>query len=143
MLTLHHHLVALCKHTSSNTTLLKQLAGSGLGTGAKTLHTAALSLVNSIAEYCAPVWCHSINTCLIDSVLYDILCIITGYLHPTSMDHLPLLSGIQTAELFQIGVTLFFGNGGSLDPDHMLNPKIGHRISKNVHLPNKSTHFPY
>ena len=36
------------------------------GAGAKTLCIAALSLVYSTPEYCAPVWCHSAHTCLID-----------------------------------------------------------------------------
>ena len=35
--------------------MLKQLAGSGWGADAKTLLTAAASLVCLTAEYCAPV----------------------------------------------------------------------------------------
>ena len=62
-----HHLVALREKLSSCVTLLRRLVGSGWGAGAKTLHIAALSLVYSTAEYCAPVWCRSAHTCLIDS----------------------------------------------------------------------------
>ena len=65
----HHHLVALRKKLSSRITLLRQLVGSGWDGGAKTLHIATLSLVYSAAEYCAPVWCCSAHTRLIDSVL--------------------------------------------------------------------------
>ena len=36
------------------------------------------------------------------------------------MDHLPLLSGIQPAELRRMGVTLSLAYRGSLDPDHIL-----------------------
>ena len=68
-LTFCHHLVALLKKLSSRVTLLRQLVGSGWGAGAKTLRIATLSLVYSTAEYCAPVWCRSAHTCLIDSVL--------------------------------------------------------------------------
>ena len=119
-LTFRHHLVALCKKLSSRITLLRQLVGSGWGAGAKTLGIATLSLVYSTAEYCVPVWCHSAYTCLIDSVLNDTLRIVTGCLRPTPMDHLPVLSGIQPAELRQMGVTLSLAYHGSLDPDHIL-----------------------
>ena len=98
-LTFRHHLVALRKKLSSRVTLLRRLVGSGWGAGAKTLRIATLSLVYSAAEYCAPVWCRSAHTRLIDSVLNDALRIITGCLHPTPTDHLPVLSGIQPAEL--------------------------------------------
>ena len=119
-LTFCHHLVALHKKLSSRVTLLRQLVGSELGAGAKTLCIATLSLVYSTAEYCAAVWCCSAHTCLIDSILNDALHIVTGCLHPTPMDHLPVLSGIQPAELCRMGATLSLANHGSLDPDHIL-----------------------
>ena len=105
-LTFCHHLVALYKRLSSCVTLVRQLVGSGWGAGAKTLRIATLSLVYSAAEYCAPVWCHSAHTHLINSVLNDALRIVTGCLRPTPTDHLPVLSGIQSAELCRLGVTL-------------------------------------
>ena len=80
-------------HTAEATCMLK------MGCCAKTLCTATLSLVYSTAEYCTPVWCHSAHTCLIDSVLNDALCIVTECLSPTPMNHLPILSGIQPAEV--------------------------------------------
>ena len=94
--------------------------GSGWGAGAKTLRIATLSLVYSTAEYCAPVWCRSAYTCLIDSVLNDAFRIVTGYLRPTPTDHLPVLSGIQSAELRPLGATLFLAYRGFLDPDPIL-----------------------
>ena len=93
---------------------------SGWGAGAKTLHIATLSLVYSTAEYCAPVWCRSAHTRLIDSVLNDALRIVTGCLRPAPTDHLPVLSGIQPAELRRMGATLSLAYRGSLDPDHIL-----------------------
>ena len=119
-LTFRHHLVALRKKLSSRVTLLRRLVGSGWGAGAKTLRIATLSLVYSTAEYYAPVWCHSVHTCLIDSVLNDALRIVTGYLRPTPTDHLPVLSGIQPTELRRLGATLSLAQRGSLDPDHIL-----------------------
>ena len=94
--------------------------GSGWGAGAKTLRIATLSLVYSTGEYCAPVGCCSAHTRLIDSVLYDALRIVTGCLHPTQTNHLPVLSGIQPSELCRMGATLSLGHRGSLDPDHIL-----------------------
>ena len=119
-LTFRHHLVALRKILSSRVTLLRPLVNSGWGAGAKTLRIATLSLVYSAAEYCAPVWCRSGQTRLIDSVLNDALRIVTGCLRPTSTDHLPILSGIQPAELRRMGATLSLAYRGSLDPDHIL-----------------------
>ena len=119
-LTFRHHLVALRKKLSSRVTLLRRLVGSGWGDGAKTLRIATLSLVYSAAEYGAPGWCCSAHTRLIDNVLNDALRIVTGCLHPIPTDHLPVLSGIQPAELRQMGATLSLSHRGSLDPNHIL-----------------------
>ena len=70
-LVFRHHLVALRKKLSSRVTLLRPLVGSGWGAGAKTLRIATLSLFYSTAEYCAPIWCRSAHTRLINSVLND------------------------------------------------------------------------
>jgi len=45
----------LRKKLTSRVALLRRLAGSGCGAGATTLQTAALVLVHSTTEYCAPV----------------------------------------------------------------------------------------
>ena len=105
---------------SSRVTLLRRLVGLGWGAGAKTLHIATLSLVYSAAEYCAPVWYRSAHTRLIDNVLNDALRIVTGCLRLTPTDHLPVLSGIQPAELRRLGATLSLAHRGSLDSDHIL-----------------------
>ena len=110
-----------CPTPTSRVTLLRRLVGSGWGAGAKTLRIATLSLVYSTAEYCAPVWCRSAHTRLIDSVLNDALRIVTGCLRPTPTDHLPVLSGIQPAELRRMIETLSLAYRGSLDPDHILH----------------------
>ena len=131
--------MALRKKLSLRVTPLKQLVGLGWGAGAKTLRIATLSLVYSAAEYCAPVWCCSAHTCLIDSVLNDALRIVTGCLCPTPTDHLPVLSGIQPAELWQIGGTLSLAHRGSLDPDHILYGLLsGSSDTRQVRL--RSTH---
>ena len=120
-LTFRHHLVSLRKKLSSRVTLSRRLVGSGWGAGAKTLRIATLSLVYSTAEYCAPVWCRSAHTRLMDSVLNDAMRIVTGCLRPTPTDHLPVLSSIQPAELRRLGATHTpLGHRGSLDPDYIL-----------------------
>ena len=119
-LTFRHHLETLRKKLTTRVALMRRLAGSGWGAGAKILRTAALSLVYSTAEYCAPVWCRSAHTHLIDSVFNVALRIVTGYLRPTPTDYLPVLAGIQPAELRRLGATFSLAYRGSLDPGHIL-----------------------
>ena len=123
-LTYRHHFEALRKKLSTCVSLLRWLAGSGRGAGAKTLHTAALSLMCSTAEYCASAWCRSAHTRLIDSVLNDALRIVTGRLRPTPTDNLPFLSGIQPAELRCQGATLYLAKRSFLDPRHILHGQL-------------------
>ena len=117
-LTYRPHLEALRKKLCARVSLLRRLAGTGWGASAKTLCTASLSLVYSTAEYCAPVWCRSAHIRFIDSALNDALRIVTGCLRPTSLVYLPVLSGIQPAELRRQGATL---SRSSLDSDHILH----------------------
>ena len=117
--------------------------GSGWGAGAKTLRIATLSLVYSTAEYCAPVWCRSAHTRLIDSVLNDALSIVTGCLRPTPTDHLPVVSGIQPAELRRMGATLSLAYRGSLDPDHILHGLLsGSSDTRHVRLRSRRPFVP-
>ena len=142
-LTFRHHLVALRKKLSLLVTLLRRLVGSGWGAGAKTLCIATLSLVYSTDEYCAPVWCRSAHTRLIDSVLNDALRIVTGCLRPTPTDHLPVLSGIQPAELRRLGATLSLAYRGSLDPDHILHGLLsGSSDNRQVRLRSRRPFVP-
>ena len=135
--------MALRKKLSSRVTLLRRLVGSGWGAGSKTLRIATLSLVYSTSEYCAPVWCRSAHTRLIDSVLNDALRIVTGCLRPTPMDHLPVLSGIQPAELRRMGATLSLAYRGSLDPDHILHGLLsGSSDTRQVRLRSRRPFVP-
>ena len=120
-LTFRHHLEALGKKLSIRVALLKRLSGSGWGAHAKTLRISALSLVYSTSEYCAPVLCRSKHTRLIDSILDDALRIVTGCLRPTPTENLPVLAGIQPAELRRLGATLSLANCAIHHPDHVLH----------------------
>jgi len=104
---------------TSRVALLRRLAGSGWGAGATTLRIATLALVHATAEYCAPVWCRSAYTRLIDPAINDALRIGTGCLRPTPADNLPTLAGIQLAELRRIGATLSLARR-AMEPGHLL-----------------------
>ena len=119
-LTFCHHLVALRKKLSSCVTLLRLLVGLEWSAGAKTLRIANLCLSYSTAEYWVLVWCRSAHTRLINSVLNYVLRIVTRCLRPAPTDHLPVLSGIQPAELRRMRATLSLDHRGFLDPDHIL-----------------------
>ena len=121
LLTFRHHLETLRKKLSIRVALLRRLAGSGWGAGAKTLRISVLSLVYSTTEYCAPVWC---RTRFIDSIINDALCIVTGCLRPTPTEDLPVLAGIQPAELRRLGATLFLANRAIHDPDYVLHRQL-------------------
>jgi len=122
-LTYRRHLESLSKKLTSRLALLSRLAGSGWGAGATTLRTAALALVHSTAEYCAPVWCRSAQSRLIGSTINDALRNVTGCLRPTPADNLPILAGIQPAELRRIGATLSLARR-AMEPGHLLHSTL-------------------
>jgi len=85
-----------------------------------TLRTATLALMYSTAVYCAPVWCRSAHTRLIDPTINDALQTVTGCLHPTPADNLPTLASIQPAELRRNGATLSLVRR-AMEPGHLLH----------------------
>jgi len=87
------------------------------------LPIATQALVHSTAEYCAPVWCRCAHTRLIDPTTNDALRIVTEYLHPTPADNLPILAGIQPAELRCRGATLSLGRR-VMEPGHLLHSAL-------------------
>ena len=122
-LTYRQHLESLRKKLTSRTALLRRLAGSSWGAGADTLRTAALALVYSTAEYCAPTWCRSAHSRQIDTAINGALRIVTGCLRPTPTDNLPILAGIQPAELRREGATLSL-TCRALEPNRVLHSKL-------------------
>ena len=102
---------------------------------------SALSLIYSTAEYCTPVWCRSTHTCLIDSILNDALRIVTGCLRATPTEDLPVLAGIQPAELRRLRATLSLSNRTIHDPNYVLHGQlIG---QQNAHLGRLRTRRPF
>ena len=118
-LTYRRHFESLRKKLTSRVAFLKRLVDSGWGAGATMLRTATLTLVHSTAEYCAPVWCRSALTRLIDPTINHALRIVTGCLRPTPADTLPILAGIQPAELRRSGAALSLGRRAK-EPGHLL-----------------------
>ena len=140
-LTFCHHFEALRKKFSTRVALLRRYAGSGCSAGAKTMRISALSLVYSTTECCAPVWCCSTPTRLIDSILNDALRIVTGCLCPTPTEDLLVLAGIQPAELRRLGATLFLANRTIYDPDYVLHRQfVG---QQNAHLGRLRSRRPF
>jgi len=122
-LTYRRHLESLRKKLTSHVALLRQLAGSGWGDGATTLQIATLALVHSTAEYCPPVWCRSAHTRLIDPTINDALRIVTGCLHPTPADNLPIFAGIQPAELRRNGAPPSLARR-AMEPGYLLHSAL-------------------
>ena len=112
------HLEALRKKISTRVSLLRRLGGQEWGAGAKTLRTAAFTLINSTDEYCSLAWCRSQHTRMIDSVLNDALRIVTGCLRPTPR------TIFQPAEFRRQGAALSLANCSSLNPGHILHGQL-------------------
>ena len=62
------------------------------GADATMLHISVLALVFSTAEYCAPVWCRSSHTHMLDSELNRAMHIIMGCLKNTHHSHTQMTS---------------------------------------------------
>ena len=89
----------------------------------QSVRLTALTLVHSTTEYCAPTWCRSAHTRLIDSTINDALRIVTGCLRPTSTDNLLVVASIQPAGLRREGETLALSRP-ALESQHLLLPKL-------------------
>ena len=98
--------------------------GFRMGCWCQDIAPAALSLIYFTAEYCAPAWCRSTHTRLIDGVLNDALRIVTGCLQFTPTDNLPVFSDVQPAELRSQGATPSLANRSSLDPGPILHCQL-------------------
>jgi len=67
-----------------------------------------------------PVWCRSARSRLIDPAINNALRFVTGSLRPTPADNLPILTGIQPAELHRNGATLSQARR-AMDLTHLLH----------------------
>lgn len=89
-LTYRTHLTSLAENLKTRNNIVRRLAGTSWGAQADTLRTAALSLVYSVAEYCAPVWYRSVGK--VDVQLNDNMRIVTSTLRSTPLNTLAVHS---------------------------------------------------
>ncbi|KAJ8356768.1 hypothetical protein SKAU_G00195620 [Synaphobranchus kaupii] len=104
-LSFKEHLKGTAAKVKSRNNLLCKLAGSKWGTAAPTLHTLALALAYSAAEYCAPVWSRSPHTHHVDTQLNTTMRIITGTIRSTPLPWLPVLSNITPPHIRRVALT--------------------------------------
>ena len=97
---------ALRGKVMARSALIRRLAGTSWGTSTPTLRTSTLALVYAPAEYCAPVWCRSAHTRLVDVSLNAALRTITGCLRPTQVEQLAVLAEIAPRALRREAATL-------------------------------------
>jgi len=81
------------------------------------------SHVHSTPEYCAPVWCRSAHTRLIDPAINDALQTVTECLRPTTEDNLPILAGLKPPELHGKGATLSLAHR-PMEPGHLIHSAL-------------------
>ena len=70
-------------------------------------------------KYCPPAWHRS--TRLIDSFLNYAMRLVTGHLRPIPTDYLPVLTGVQPAELRRQGTTLSLAYRSMMDLSYLLH----------------------
>jgi exonuclease III len=88
------HLETISKKIQTRNNIIQKLSGSTWGASAHTLRCSMLSLVYSVAEYCAPVWINSPYTNKIDAQLNIAMRMVTGCIKSTPVFWLPVLSGV-------------------------------------------------
>jgi hypothetical protein len=98
-LTFKEHIEKITKKLHSRINIIQKLAGTGWGADGRTLKTAMLALVYSIAEYGAQVWCNSTHTKKIDTQLNSSMRTISGTVKSTPTQWLPVLTNILPSSL--------------------------------------------
>ena len=107
-----------------------RLAGLSLGAYATILRTAALALVHSCANCCAPVWCRSAHTRFIRKPINNALRRVIGCPRPNPTDKLVVLAGIQLTGIRRQRATLSLARRAQelehLIHKRLVSPSFGH-----------------
>lgn len=98
-LTFRQHLEKVSQKVKCRNNLIQKLSGTNWGANGNVLRTAALSLVYSCAEYCAPAWYRSNNVDILDTQLNISMRTITGAVDSTPVPWLHVLSNIPPPEV--------------------------------------------
>ena len=94
------------------------------GADAATLRISVLALLFSTAEYCAPVWCRSSHTHLLDSELNRAMHIITGCLKNTPTPMLYVLANVAPPSIGRDALVLKSAWKALADPTSLLHAVI-------------------
>lgn len=89
-MTFKKHLEGLKNKLKTRNNIISKLAGSTWGYDARVLRVSRLTLLYSVAEYCAPVWFRSSYCKKVDTELNQTMRIITGTIRTTEVQWLPV-----------------------------------------------------
>ena len=98
-LTYRPHLEQLSQKLKTRNNLIQKISGTDWGADGNTLRTAALALIYSAAEYCAPAWYNSSHKGKIDVQLNSAMRLVTGTMKSTPTPWLHVLSNIAPPQL--------------------------------------------
>ena len=93
-LSYREHLTLCAAKLKSRNNLIAELTGTSWGASTSALHTSALALCYSVAEYCCPV-----------SARYSYRNLISGYLCATQVSWLPVLTNVAPPSLCRNAAT--------------------------------------
>ena len=87
------------------------------------LHTATLSLGHCTAEYCAPAWCRSAHSRLIDLIMNNAVRAVIKCMRPSATEYLSDLASILIAEHRRRQATLSQAHQ-AMEPRHQRQSKV-------------------
>ena len=125
------HLTDVSSKVTKRCNLLKRLAGNHWGADFSTLRSSALALCYSAAEYCSLAWSQSHHCYKVDVALNEYLRLVSGYIKPTPTDTLPVLRGIEPADIRKDKNILEFRNRVLSEERQILNNLITHPLTNN------------
>ena len=140
-LSFKQHLTNVSTKVTKRCNLLKTLASNRWGADFSTLRTSALALCYSAAEYCSPIWSQSAHCKKVDISLNECMRLISGCIKSTPTEILPVLCGIEPADIRRDKHILDLRNR-ALSNNHMLynvvtNPLVNVRLKSRSPLSNK------
>jgi len=113
-----------CENTrakvNTRNNILRKLVNSKWGTDSNTLRTSAIALSYSAAEYVCSVWKASAHAKNINIALNESYIIITGWLKPTEVHKLHIISGILTSDIRRTTIAEIERYKCNQDPRHPL-----------------------
>ena len=125
------HLTDVSSKVTRRCNLLKRLAGNHWGADFSTLRSSALALCYSAAKYCSSVWSQSYHCYKVYVALNECLRLLSGCIKSTPTDILPILCGIEPADIRRDKNILEFRNRVLSEEGHILDNLITHPLTKN------------